>query len=79
MIPRNEDSVYRELSAAEMATFWSQNNKNHHGYFFLESLTWSPINVMSGYFVLHSSSTLRSSQIMNGQWSMQLQDNRIVE
>ena len=33
MIPRNEDSVYRELSAADMATFWSQNNKKHRRYF----------------------------------------------
>ena len=34
MTPRNEDSVYREITAADLATFWSQNNKRHQGYFF---------------------------------------------
>ena len=34
MTPRNEDSVYRELTAADLATFWDQNNKRHQGYFF---------------------------------------------
>ena len=34
MTPSNEDSVYREITAADLATFWSQNNKRHQGYFF---------------------------------------------
>ena len=57
MTPRNEDSVYRELTAADLATFWSQNKKRHQGYFVLKMSTWLPIKVMLGYFFLHSPST----------------------
>ena len=34
MTPRNEDSLYRELTAADLATFWSQIKKRNQGYFF---------------------------------------------
>ena len=57
MTPRNEDSLYRELTAADLATFWNQNKKRNQGYFVLKMSTWLPKKEMLGYFFLHSPST----------------------
>ena len=58
MTPRKEESVYRELTAADLATFCTGVKMNKKlGNNFFTKLTWSPRNSMSGYFFLHSPST----------------------